>query len=460
MISTGVLILEGSKTYGKYKERSLYKCIPYKKTDYPILIPYEIKLEFSKHNSNKFVSYQGININQKIGQLYEVFGDVDDLNAFYEYQYVSRGLRFPKSLKKLSPHPINNSRQIKDRPIKDRRNEQVITIDNEKTEDYDDAFSIQPIENGYWKLSIYITNVVQYMTSEQWDKLREKVVSNIYLPHRKISILPSENVSLKEGSERYVIGIDIIMDSEQNLVQSQIIEAFVRIQKNHSYESHELLRDPIYQNLVNFSPKGLDNSHSLVAHWMEYYNTFMASILYERGIFVHHYPFKPTNFAWYKTKDNPKGYYFYDELSSTGQPYTHCTSPIRRIVDLYNQSVLLDLNWTPPDISFLNEKNKQIRKCQQDCSLMQVCFHRTEIMNTLLEGTILDVEKKGDNKYKYSVYIQETPLASTESPSLKLVTRMTSTIEYSLLSQHRFKLFLFKDEHSISKKIKVEIFTD
>jgi len=186
----------------------------------------------------------------------------------------------------------------------------------------------------------------------------------------------------------------------------------------------------------------------------------MASILYERGIFVHHYPFKPTNFAWYTTKDNPKGYYFYDELSSTGQPYTHCTSPIRRIVDLYNQSVLLDLNWTPPDISFLNEKNKQIRKCQQDCSLMQVCFHRTEIMNTLLEGTILDVEKKGDNKYKYSVYIQETPLASTESPSLKLVTRMTSTIEYSLLSQHRFKLFLFKDEHSISKKIKVEIFTD
>ena len=82
----GVLILEGNKTFGRTdnKKRLLYKCIPHN-TELPIfLIPYEIKMEFSKDIKNKYVVFRFDNWDSKhpIGLLVDVLGDVNELSSF------------------------------------------------------------------------------------------------------------------------------------------------------------------------------------------------------------------------------------------------------------------------------------------------------------------------------------------------------------------------------------------
>ena len=53
----GVLILEGNRTYGRTsnKKKLLYKCVPDDRYLPAFLVPYEIKIGFSKNIKNKYV---------------------------------------------------------------------------------------------------------------------------------------------------------------------------------------------------------------------------------------------------------------------------------------------------------------------------------------------------------------------------------------------------------------------
>ena len=54
----GILVLNGGKTFGKYKDKYLYKCIPDDKR-FPIFtIPYALKIGFSKNIDNKYVVFR------------------------------------------------------------------------------------------------------------------------------------------------------------------------------------------------------------------------------------------------------------------------------------------------------------------------------------------------------------------------------------------------------------------
>ena len=52
-IIPGVLILEGSKTFGRTpnNKRLYYRCIPDNKSFPVFLVPYDVKIGFSKHNA-------------------------------------------------------------------------------------------------------------------------------------------------------------------------------------------------------------------------------------------------------------------------------------------------------------------------------------------------------------------------------------------------------------------------
>ena len=91
----GVLILDGSKTYGRKNGRLLYKCIPDDMRLPAFLVPYEIKkVGFTKIFLNIYVTFQFTEWNDKHphGQLNQVIGDVDKLDNFYEYQLYCKSL--------------------------------------------------------------------------------------------------------------------------------------------------------------------------------------------------------------------------------------------------------------------------------------------------------------------------------------------------------------------------------
>ena len=110
----GVLLLEGNKTFGRTpnKKRLYYRCIPNNK-NYPVfLVPYDVKIGFSKHQQNKYVLFNYDNWTSKhpYGELIEVLGDVDNLEVFYEYQLHCKKLH--TSIKKLTNHTTISLKNI------------------------------------------------------------------------------------------------------------------------------------------------------------------------------------------------------------------------------------------------------------------------------------------------------------------------------------------------------------
>ena len=95
----GVLVLEGNKTFGRTenKKRLLYKCVPDDHRLPIFLVPYDIKIGFSKVYKNKFVTFRFDKWSEKHPQgiLLETLGDIDNLEAFYEYQLYCKNLHVP-----------------------------------------------------------------------------------------------------------------------------------------------------------------------------------------------------------------------------------------------------------------------------------------------------------------------------------------------------------------------------
>ena len=77
-----------------------------------------------------------------------------------------------------------------------------------------------------------------------WDSLTDRI-STIYLPDGKIPMLPnilSENIcSLKEKETRFAFCIDILVDSECNIITTSFKNVSVKLKHNFAYDSASLL---------------------------------------------------------------------------------------------------------------------------------------------------------------------------------------------------------------------------
>ena len=501
----GVLMLENNKTFGRTsnKKRLLYKCIPDDKRIPAFLIPYEIKLGFTKVNKNKFVTFKFDSWIDKHphGILVETIGDVDNLNCFYEYQLYCRSLH-------ISMTEFNNKTREKfkvkttseyfeqifknpDFSIEDRRNETVFTIDPQNSSDYDDGYSIRLLDDGNWRVSVYIANVFFWLeTLGLWNSFSKRV-STIYLPDRRRPMLPSilsdTLCSLQCGEDRFALVMDIIVDNEGNILNEKEItykNVRVKVKKNYVYEDPVMLaKDIHYINLLGITRKRdseVETSHDVVAHWMILMNSLTGSKMIDEkfGIFRSAtYLKKPENVYgldvettraiqnWNNTTGQyvtyTDGVYLDHELLNL-KSYIHITSPIRRLVDLLNQMMLFErfglvksfskessefLNKWLKEIDYLNTSMRSIRKIQTDCALVDKCFNNPEIIEKVYHGTVFDKIVKSDTTINYMVYL----------PELKLLSRISSShIHMENYTKGEFKIFLFEDEDKTKKKIRIQ----
>jgi len=426
-ILSGVLLLENNKTYGRTpnKKRLLYKCIPDKynpdkynpdkynpdkykpnaKTFPPFLIPYEIKIEFSKKFINKYITFRFENWPETseypFGQIVETLGNVDDLNAFYEYQLHCKDLNISNS--KLvnqtrvmfqSSSPDACIEQILQNPrykIVDRRPEYIITIDPQHSLDFDDGFSITLHPNSTYKISVYIANVYFWLEIlELWSYFSDRT-STIYLPDKRRPMLPpilaDSLCSLQEKQNRFAFTMDLIVDENgQILGEPQYHNTIIRVSKNYCYEESKLLKDLQYKLLFDLTKKitttmhhtdEIIDSHDLVAFWMVQMNKHCSEYMIRNkfGIFR-------SAAIWNTDKtdegnplikaqqdggntliktqctetsrmlqywNNSSGQYVlysdnHQELEHAimnMKSYIHITSPIRRLVDLLNQMSMM-----------------------------------------------------------------------------------------------------------------------
>jgi len=304
----GVLILDTGRTYGRLGRRLLYKCIPDDKSLPAFIIPYEIKASFSKATKNKFIVFRFMEwgAGHPVGEIADTLGDVDDLNAFYEYQIWRNGLHinindFTKTVGK-SIHTAGGEAAIIESilinpnfVIEDHRDiDCVFSIDPSTSTDYDDAFSVICDSNGITRVNVYIANVFVWLEAlGLWSSFAGRV-STIYLPDKKRPMLPgllSDGAcSLKEGYDRFAFMMTVAFDEYGKVVEEPSFKTVViRVNKNYAYEESALKKTLSYRNLYRLT-KLLDSktvdSHDVVAFWMIYMNHWAAVKLSGYGVGV------------------------------------------------------------------------------------------------------------------------------------------------------------------------------
>ena len=142
--------------------------------------------------------------------------------------------------------------------------------------------------------------------------------------------------------------------------------------------------------------------------------------------------------------------------------YVHMTSPIRRLVDMLNMMIMLEkcgssisekarafyTRWTSDSsIEYINTTMRSIRKVQNDCSLLKICMDDPTVQAKVYEGYIFDKLVRNDALYQYMVYL----------PEINMVNRFTSRYDKNNLSKQEFKIYIFIDQHSLKRKIRVEV---
>ena len=521
----GILMLEHSKTFGRTenKKRLLYKCVPDDKHLPAFLVPYDIKMGFSKVQTNKFVTFKYDNWvdTHPMGILTETLGDVDHLDCFYEYQLYCKSLHISLSeftkkttdvLRKKShdeyiDHIFHNSKYN----IEDHRDRYIFTIDPESSTDLDDGFHITDvIENGEkigWNITVYIANVYFWLeTLDLWDSFSKRV-STIYLPDRRRPMIPTiltdTLCSLLEKQDRFAVSMRFFVTNDGIMDKSKIEykNVLINVKKNFRYEHNNLLNNAHYQNIFNISrlmDTTIKDSHDLVAHWMVQMNAYTGLSMVDKkiGIFrsvVFTDPYKDNSefekidadedtCRTIKTWNNTTGKYiayseteeFTHELielktfkqkkygKSISRPYIHITSPIRRLVDLLNQIILLNKynliteisgnaiqflsNWMG-NLDYINITMRSIRKIQTDCDVLHKCIKNPVYMDMTHKGIVFDKLIKANGMYTYMVYLS----------NLKLLSRITCPYDLENYSYHMFKMFMFDDEHYFKKKIRLQI---
>ena len=383
----GVLVLENNKTYGRTNNgKLLYKVIPDDSHLPHFLVPYELKMGFSKKFINKYITFQYKDWENKHPQgiIKDTLGDVNNLDVFFEYQLYCKSLHvslssFNADAKKILKQKTKDEyiKMIldnKDYNMIDRTNEYIFTIDSSTSTDLDDGFSIMRVEEG-WKVSIYISNVFLWLeTLHLWDSFAERV-STIYLPDRKRPMLPtvlSDTLcSLQENQTRFAMCLDTFINNDGEFINVEdytIKNCMIMVSKNHSHGSKDIEKDTQYRELFRIS-KLLDysvkTSHDLVSYWMVVMNMYVASVMNKKKIGIFRTAFiknkdllkdipvdlPEDSFTAIKLWNNSVGkYVLFDEgltlehelikskvfhINSLNS-YLHITSPIRRLVDLLN----------------------------------------------------------------------------------------------------------------------------
>jgi len=518
-----VLILADNKTYGrenklvegKYKTakscqgRLLYKCIPDDNRMPIFLVPYEIKdLGFSKVLTNLYVTihFTGWTDKHPKAMLTQTIGSVDILDNFYEYQLYCKSLNtsiqnFNKAANKSIHDNVINEIYSLYPQIIDRTHWKIFTIDPKGSLDFDDGFSIRKLNDNQTLLSIYIANVTIWMNSlNLWSSFSQRI-STIYLPDRKRPMLPSvlSDVlcSLQENVLRFAFVMDVILDSESNIVNISYCNALIKVFKNYRYEEDDLLKDTDYHYLLETTGAmtqrykyitNIRNSHDVVCYLMIFMNYYCAKefLKYNNGIFrttIIKQPIKNTLLDDVLLPDDVRKYIqIWNSIS--GQyvdlnvipadsiemltrhelleidAYIHITSPIRRLVDLLNM-IKLQQNmglivlsddatqfyekWIK-QLDYINITMRAIRKIQHECTLLATCFENPEILDKEYEGYCFDKLVRNDGLYQFIVYL----------PELKLTSKITIREDLGNYEKRIYKLFLFSDEEKFKKKIRLQ----
>ena len=117
----------------------------------------------------------------------------------------------------------------------------TFTIDPVDAKDFDDALSIQKIDDRTWEIGVHIADVSHYVTEGSIiDKEAFKRATSIYLVDRTIPMLPEHLCnflcSLRPNEEKLTYSVIFTMNDKAEVKKSRITRSVIKSDRRFSYE--------------------------------------------------------------------------------------------------------------------------------------------------------------------------------------------------------------------------------
>ncbi len=211
---------------------------------YDVFIPLD-KLNGAEHGQKAIAKILEWPENAKnpVGQIEEVLGNPGEhevemhaILADFELPF-----EFSRHVNQVA-EKINT--EISTEEIKKRRDFRDVitfTIDPEDAKDFDDALSVQKLENGNWEVGVHIADVTHYVQpGTLLDKEAYLRGTSVYLVDRVVPMLPeklSNNVcSLRPDEDKLTFSAVFELDDKANLHNQWFGKTIIRSNRRFAYE--------------------------------------------------------------------------------------------------------------------------------------------------------------------------------------------------------------------------------
>lgn len=175
-------------------------------------------------------------------------------NAKVDAEIIAKAYNIPiefpaKCLKeaKLLPNSMENVSLEKGRI--DLREIKTVTIDGADSKDFDDAISIEKLENGY-KIGVHIADVSYFVPEgSSLDREARKRGNSVYLIDTVYPMFPHELsngiCSLNENVTRFTMTVFITIDKSGNIIESTFHKSAIKSSRRLTYDYAQDILDGI-----------------------------------------------------------------------------------------------------------------------------------------------------------------------------------------------------------------------
>lgn len=485
----GILYMDSTTKYGSNsKGHPLYLCKPVN-TKYEPFYVASSKKELVKWYVNiEFGSWEKT---QRLptGNVVDYIGKVGDEHTEYEMLREYHHLFFPSWKMKKG----KEERKEED----EKMDYEVFSIDPIGAIDIDDAFHYCKKEEGY-EIGVHIASPTKHFDKmEDYIKVIEERITTVYLPHKKYNLLPDiyadDLSSLLEGKIRDGLSVIYEYNELNHCIGFEVKETKIRNRKNYHYEEVDMMiekkwKDKEMKEMYEKTKKifGMEtlDSHKYVELWMIETNKKIAEYCIQKygektilrvcpneeipnisdlEEYLRRKELKSANYEYYN-----KGREMSHRMLKADY-YTHFTSPIRRSIDFYTHLLVRGIQLEEVDLKKINECMRNTRRLQRDLNRMQFIFGLKEDQ-VEREGYIVEIQKRfmkiyiPENKLEERLMIEDSKgyyltkkieyIENTEKGCIEKVK--IDDREFSLYSKIRVKLWIFRREHNIHQKIRLE----
>lgn len=185
-----------------------------------------------------------------IGEVVDVLGKAGDNNTEMHAILAEFGLpyKYPEAVEKAAEYiqPGITTEEVARR--EDFRNVLTFTIDPKDAKDFDDALSLQRLNDNLWEVGVHIADVTHYVKERTLiDKEAYKRATSVYLVDRTIPMLPEKlcnNLcSLRPDEDKLCYSVIFHIDDRGEVKKSRIAHTIIRSNRRFNYEEVQTILD-------------------------------------------------------------------------------------------------------------------------------------------------------------------------------------------------------------------------